>query len=317
MSERDETASAGLTVSVCVVVKDRRELMLRCLDSIVTQFHAAAEIVVVDNGSTDGTFEAMAEAAGTVPNLRVVQDTGTLGRARNTAVRTATCDIVAFTDSDCTAEPDWLSAGLAPFADEEVGVVQGRTVPEHPPVARWSATQDIAEPSGLFEACNVFYRRRALISAGGFDEEVGFFGEDTAAGWSVLRAGWRDGWAPDAVVSHVVTTPGLGWHLRRARGYANWPSLLRRFPERRDLLWHGLFLRRRSAETDLALAGAVTAILLRRPEPLAALLPFAWRHRPRGVNRRALADSAGAAAFDLAVSAALLHGSLRERTPVL
>lgn len=305
-----------LTVAACVVVKDRRELMLRCLDALRAQERPADEIVVVDNGSTDGTWEAMREQAEAEPRMRVVQDTGPLGRARNTAARTANADIVAFTDSDCRPHPDWLRRGLEAFADD-VGVVQGRTVPERPPAVRWSATQDIGAPTGLFEACNIFYRRDALLQAGGFDEAVGFFGEDTAAGWAVLRAGWRDEWAGSAVVEHVVTTPGLGWHLRRTRGYANWPALLARFPERRGMLWHGLFLRRRTAEADAAILGLGAALMTRRLSPLVAAAPFAWRHRPRALTRGALVDSAGAVAFDLAVSAALVRGSLRHRSVVL
>ena len=206
-----------MSVTVCVVVKDRRELMMRCLDGVLAQQPAPDEVVVVDNGSTDGTFEALQERAATTAGLVVVRDTGSLGRARNTAARTATSDVVAFTDSDCVPRGGWLAAGLTALV-AGVGVVQGRTVPEHRPTVRWSATQDIPAASGLYEACNVFYRRSALLDAGGFDEEVGFFGEDTVAGWAVERAGWRSAWAPDAVVEHVVTTPGFRWHLwRRAR----------------------------------------------------------------------------------------------------
>ncbi len=302
------TGSGSVSVSVCVVVKDRRQLMLRCLDAIGAQDRPAGEVVVVDNGSTDGTFEALQQRAAADPRLRVVRDTGSLGRARNTAARTASGHVLAFTDSDCRPRPDWLRHGLVAFADDRVGVVQGRTVPEHAPTVRWSATQDIGSPTGLFEACNVLYRRDALLGSGGFDEEVGFFGEDTAAGWAVLRAGWREEWAGAAVVEHVVTTPGLGWHLRRTRGYANWPALIHRFPERREMLWHGMFLRRRTAEADAAVAGVCAALVTRRLAPALAAVPFAWRHAPRTLSRRALADSAGAAAFDLAISAALVRG---------
>jgi glycosyltransferase involved in cell wall biosynthesis len=305
-----------VSVSVCVVVKDRRELMLRCLDAILDQQPRPDEVVVVDNGSTDGTWEALQQRASTEPLLRLVQDTGSLGRIRNVAARTATCDVVAFTDSDCRPQPGWLAAGLAALAPD-LGVVQGRTVPEHPPTVRWSATQDIGAPSGLWEACNVFYRRQALLESGGFDESVGFFGEDTVAGWAVERAGWRTGWAPDAVVAHVVTTPGFGWHLRRTRGYANWPALLKAFPDKREMLWHRLFLRQRSAETEAALLGLLLALATGRRRLLLGALPFAWRHRPRGVSRGAALDAASGAAYDVAVSVALVRGSIVQRTPVL
>jgi glycosyltransferase involved in cell wall biosynthesis len=328
-------------VSVCVVVKDRRELMLRCLDAVLAQVPAPDEVVVVDNGSSDGTYEALLDRAAAEPRLRVVQDRGSLGAIRNRAAREATGDVVAFTDSDCRPRPGWLAAGLAALAagvpvdgpaagdppwvaGGPLAVVQGRTVPEHEPTVPFSATQDLPGFTGLFEACNVFYRRAPLLAGGGFDAAVGFFGEDTAAGWGVLRAGGHAGFAPEAVVEHVVTTPGFGWHLRRTAGYANWPALLAAFPEQRRLLWHQVFLRRRSAETDLLLAGLVVGAATATRQPLlgaavagAAALPFGRRHRPRGRSRRALTEAAAGAAFDVAISVALLRGSVRHRTPVL
>jgi glycosyltransferase involved in cell wall biosynthesis len=303
-----------VTTSVCVVVKDRRELMLTCLDAILEQ--RPDQVVVVDNGSEDGTYEALLARAAAEPTMTVVQDRGSLGRIRNRAVELATGDVVAFTDSDCRPLPGWLDAGVAALT-EGVGVVQGRTVPAGPTDTPFFATQDISAPTGLFEACNVFFRREALVATPGFDEAVGFFGEDSAAGWHVQRAGWRDGWAQDAVVEHVVTTPGFGWHLRRTRSYANWPALMRAFPEKRALLWHGVFLRQRSAETDAAVVSLLAAALTRRPLLLAGAVPFVARHRPRGLSRRDLVGAASSAAFDLAVSAALVRGSVRARTPVL
>jgi glycosyltransferase involved in cell wall biosynthesis len=304
-----------MTVTVCVVVKDRRELMLTCLDAILAEH--PDEVVVIDNGSTDGTWESLCARAVDEPRVRVEQDRGSLGRIRNRAVELARGDIVAFTDSDCRPRPGWLAAGCAALTDG-VGVVQGRTVPMHSPTVPFSATQDIGSATGLFEACNVFYLRAALEATAGFDEAVGFFGEDTAAGWAVLRAGWRDAWAQDAVVEHVVTTPGFRWHLRRTRSYANWPALLKAFPERRaDLLWHRMFLRRRSAETDLAVVAIMAALLTRRPRLALGALPFARRHRPTGLSRAELIGGASSAAFDLAVSAALVRGSVRHRTAVL
>lgn len=305
------------TVAACVVVKDRRDAMARCLDGITMQTRPADEIVVVDNESSDGTWELLRERARSMPALLVDRQPGTLGRVRNVAVGLASADVVAFTDSDCVPEPGWLAAGLVPFGHASVGVVQGRTVPARQPTRRWSATQDIATRSGLFEACNVFYRREPLVSVGGFDESLGFFGEDTAAGWRMLRAGWTDAFAATAVVRHDVTTPGLGWQLRRAARYVNWPALIAQFPERRDLLWGRMFLRQRSAVADLALVAAAAAAATRSGWPLLAAAPFAWTHRPRGVRPGNVADSAGDALFDLVVSGALMTGSLRSRTLVL
>jgi glycosyltransferase involved in cell wall biosynthesis len=303
-----------MTTSVCVVVKNRRALMLSCLEGILAE--APDEVVVVDNGSDDGTWEALQERALTAPTLRLVQDRGSLGRIRNLAVEVSTGDVVAFTDSDCVPRPGWLAAGVAALT-EGVGVVQGRTVPAGPTTVPFFATQDISAPTGLFEACNVFFRREALVATTGFDESVGYFGEDTAAGWAVQRAGWADAWAEDAVVEHVVTTPGYLWQLRRTRSYVNWPALLKAHPEKRDLLWKGVFLRQRSAEADAAVVGVAAALLTRRPVLALAALPFLARHRPTGPSRRELIGGASSASFDLAISAALAWGSVKARSIVL
>ena len=305
-----------MTVTVCVVVKDRRDWMRACLAGILAE--RPDQVVVVDNGSTDGTWELLVAASEADPRVVVVQDRGNLGRIRNRAVELATGHVVAFTDSDCVPHEGWLAAGLAAFTDG-VGLVQGRTVPAGPTDAPWSVTQDIAAPTGLYEACNVFYRRDVLLAAGGFGEDIGFFGEDTVAGWRVERAGWEGAWAPDAVVEHVVTTPGFGWHLRRTRYYGNWAALMREFPEKRRLLWHGVFLRQRSAETDVAVLATFFAIALTTPWPLPLALPFLWRHVGRHWRDpwAALTRGSLSAVFDVAVSLALVRGSVRHGSVVL
>jgi cellulose synthase/poly-beta-1,6-N-acetylglucosamine synthase-like glycosyltransferase len=306
-------------VSVAIAVKDRRDLIEQCLDAVVTQaVPGGVEVVVVDNGSTDGTYEhLLARAEGSPVPLRVLRDDGPLGRVRNVAVGAARAPIVAFTDSDCVPAPGWLAALLVPLADPAVGVVQGRTEPDPAvPQGRWSATQQLTGLTERYETCNIAYRTEALRGAGGFDEAVGFFGEDTAAGWAVRRAGWRAVFAPEALVHHAVTHPGLAWHLRRARGYRNWNALVRRFPELRDeLLWRRWFLRPSSAAFSAAAAGVLLAPW--RRSLLALALPYAWLRRPRGRHRSDLVDAAGAIAFDGAVFAGLVEGSMRERTLVL
>lgn len=306
-------------ITAAVVVKDRRELMERCLEGLFAQrVDGGFEIIVVDNGSTDGTFEMLEEQRTVAPvPMEVIRDDGSLGRIRNIAWRTASAPIVAFADSDCVPADGWLAAGLEAIAtNDRVGVVQGCTLPD--PGAerrRWDATQELTALSNRYEACNIFYRVEALRVAGGFDEAIGFFGEDTAAGWAVLEAGWRAGFEPRAVVHHAVTFPGLGWHLRRALGYGNINTLIRRFPAMRSLLFGRVFLRPRNAAFTAAVAGLLLAPL--RPVFLVLAGPYAWLRRPRSLTRRHLGDIVGAVAFDAAVFCGLVRGSMREKTIVL
>ncbi|MDP1794179.1 MAG: glycosyltransferase family A protein, partial [Acidimicrobiales bacterium] len=248
------------TVSVNIAVKDRRDLLAACLDGLAQQTYTDFEVVVVDNGSTDGTFE-MAQARADLP-MRVLVHDGSLGAVRNAGVAASAGTIVAFVDSDCVPTPEWLASGVAPFQDERVGTVQGQTLPDpSAPPGPWPATQRLTGFTGRYEACNLFYRRATLIEAGGFDEAIGFFGEDSMAGWAVKRLGFDEQFAPNAVVHHAVTYPGVRWHWRRGLQYAHFNAIIRRFPEARSLLWNRLFLRRASAITLAALLG-VLAILL-------------------------------------------------------
>ncbi len=316
------------TVSVNIAVKDRRELLAACLDGLAAQTVHGFDVVVVDNGSTDGTREMLDQRAAdpsTPYALTVLSHGGSLGAVRNAGVRASRGEIVAFVDSDCVPTPDWIERGLAAFANARVGTVQGATRPDPAmPRGRWDATQELTSFTGRYEACNVFYRRALLVEAGGFDESIGFFGEDSMAGWAVRRLGYDERFAADAVVHHTVTFPGVRWHWRRGLRYGNWNALARRFPEMRSVFWHRVFLRPDGARTLAAMLGLALVIisaLTRSPVlavvGIASLAPFAWRHRPYSLRPIAFVDSVASAGFDVAIELALLWGSVRERTLVL
>ena len=308
---------AAPQVTVLVPVKDRHERMLRCLDSLLAQDHPDYEIVVLDNESTDGTAEACrSRAAGSRVPVRVEVIAGTVGRVRNEGARLARGEIVAFTDSDCMAEPGWLSAGVRPFEDPRVGVVTGRTLPEFEPDGDWPATIEVVGPTARFESCNVFFRRNAFVATPGFDERVGHFYEDVAAGMAMKRAGWEVAYAEDAVIRHDVTYPGWRWQLERAQRHANLAAVLREYPElRSELLWARVFLRPRHALITAALAGLALAPLDRRALVLAA--PFAWHRRPVELHPKHLLANGKGTLFHLAVYLGVLRGAIKHRRFVL
>jgi cellulose synthase/poly-beta-1,6-N-acetylglucosamine synthase-like glycosyltransferase len=301
---------------VIVAVKDRRELMLRCLDALRDQDFTNYEICVVDNGSSDGTFEACCEYAekSELP-IRVERTDGLIGRVRNFGVRMARGEIVAFTDSDCAPAPGWLAAGMEPFADPRVGLVTGTTLPEHgPPFEPWYATIEITEQTWRFETCNAFFRREALLAVGGFDESRTMW-EDTMAGWAMIESGWVPVFKADALVQHEVTYPGYVWHLRQAQRYAMVAIAIRRFPQlRQKLLWRRYFLRPTDARFVAALVGLAFAPINRKA--LALAIPYAherWPGRP-GRSLRGVIDLIG---LDAAIVAGLARASIEARRLVL
>ncbi|WP_205698091.1 glycosyltransferase family 2 protein [Conexibacter sp. SYSU D00693] len=284
-------------VTVAVPVKDRKDQMERCLEAALALDHPSFEVLVVDNGSTDGTKEMVLERARSakVP-VRLEEVPGSVGRVRNEAARLARGEVIAFTDSDCLPEPQWLTAGLRPFADDaRVGIVCGPTLPEHAPAQGWAATQDIAGFSGRFETCNVLFRRSAFLEGEGFAED-GFGWEDTAGAYAVKRRGWKVAFAPEAVVRHDVTYPGFWWHVRRQRIHLQIAQMVRDYPEvRRELLFAGVFMNERHAK----FVGFVVGLALAKRFPPAILLTIPywrflaqWQITPRSVAQGVLYDGA-------------------------
>jgi glycosyltransferase involved in cell wall biosynthesis len=306
-------------VTVAVAVKDRRAQMLRCLDALLAQDFGDYEVLVLDNGSTDGTPEACRErAAGSATPVRVETVPGLLGEVRNRGAQLARGELLAFTDSDCIPTPGWLTAAVAPFdGDERLGIVQGATLPEPgEPLTGWAATQEIPELSKRYECCNLVVRRSALLDSPGFDEH-GNFGEDTAGAYGLLRGGWGATFAPAALVHHDVTYPGFGWWLRRARLYGTLARIVREYPELRDeLLYKRYFLRPRTPKFLAALVGLALAPRFRWAA--LAAVPYLLETTPRRRNLAAASvTTAKFAIFDLVTLAGNLKGSVKHRTPLI
>lgn len=306
-------------VTVVVVVKDRLELMTRCLEALKSQEGVSYEVVVVDNISTDGTYELVQSSAAESPRRFVVlRDDGPVARLRNLALTAARTPWVAFTDSDCVPSPGWL-AGLVAAAADGVGVVQGQVIPDPAvPLERWHLSLEVSSFTRLYETANLMVRRGPLLELGGFDEGLGLYGEDTAAGWRLARAGWRGVFTADAVVAHAVTHPGMRRVLRRVwQTYRNWPGLIRLFPEmRQELMWRPLFLRR----TDVAivlLALTPLTVTFASWAGLIAAVPWLWANRRRSGRWARPIDLVDALAFDAVKLTGLLVGSVEQRTVVL
>lgn len=306
-------------MTVIVPVKDRREQMLRCLDALLDLDYPSYDVLVADNCSSDGTPEACRERAeGASVEVSVLRLEGRLGAVRNRAVRSARGDVVAFTDSDCLPDRGWLRAGAGVLAaDEGIGVACGRTLPEEPiDGKRWPATIQVESFTGRYEGCNLIFRRDAMLAAGGFDEVVGHFWEDTAAGFALKRAGWRAAFAPDAIVFHDVSFPGYAWHLRRAWKQSHIGPVLKAYPEMRsELFWLRVFQRPRSALFLLFVAGL--ALAPRHRASLLLTLPYAWLRFPRYPRPRAVTDFAELVAFDAVNVAGAFVGGVREGELIL
>lgn len=316
-----------------VPVRDRRELLARLLDTLAAQTIRDYEVIVVDDGSTDGSGdEARGRSSYPVP-LTVLEGNGNGAvAARLLGVSVASGDVLAFTDSDCEVAPDWVERGLS-HIDGGADVVEGWTGPagEVRPLERtvWCTTDD-----GLYPTCNVFYRRSAYDAAGGFDRAAGTrlgfrpgrtlsdlgMGEDTLLGWRVRRAG-TSVFAADVVAHHHVFPPDVRTYLSRSWNAGGFASLVREVPELRDVFLHrAVFL---GTPRRLPLYAAALLVFLGRRRTATALAGVwvGWHaaemHRAPGSRKWRAAALPWLVLGDLITAVSLIAGSLRARRPVL
>jgi glycosyltransferase involved in cell wall biosynthesis len=323
---------AAPRVSVVIPVFNRRDLMQRTLDALDAQTYDDFEVIVVDDGSTDGVGDLAEATLVHGRPVRVVrQPNRGAVQARITGVAAARGDVLAFTDSDCVPGEHWLAAGVARI-DDGADVVHGWIRPERrvQPLERSVDQTD----DGLYATANVFYRRDAFEAAGGFDVDAarrwGFratsrakglgFGEDTLLGWHVARVGVSV-YEPDCVVTHHVFPADFREWLSRGWSMAAFPALLREVPElkatflRRGVLFHD--------DRRVPVYATAAALLTRRRVFVAAgALWWAWRrYRDTGETgydrSRRVVIAAQLMAVDAVTATAMTLGSIRNRTVAL
>jgi glycosyltransferase involved in cell wall biosynthesis len=106
-------------VSIVVPVYNTKEYLSRCVGSILAQTHRNLELILVDDGSTDGSGALCDAYAGRDARVRVLHTgNGGVSAARNRGIDAAKGDYIGFADSDDWAEPDWIERLLAPFSDD-------------------------------------------------------------------------------------------------------------------------------------------------------------------------------------------------------
>jgi GT2 family glycosyltransferase len=211
-------------VELSVIIPHYRDIeaLRLCLSSLEGQTFPrdSFEIVVADNGTPD--FEALSAAVGGRARLVVIAERGA-GPARNGGVAAARGNLLAFIDSDCVADPTWLSEGVAALAGYDfIGgrvKVLVRNRDRVTPVEAFERVfafdfQSYVLRKGFTGAGNLFCRRELFEAVGGFRTGVS---EDVEWSHRARDAGYSLGYAPTAVVGHParLTWPELIGKWRR------------------------------------------------------------------------------------------------------
>lgn len=322
-----------MRISVIVPVRNRRDLLALALEALDRQTRRDFEVIVVDDGSTDGADQVAATAivAGRPVVLLRAHGAGAVA-ARTLGVEKASGEVLAFTDSDCRPKPDWLKHGVAAI-EAGADLVNGLTLPDRPVLPLERSVSSATE--GLYPTANMFFRRKALEEVGGFDggaaERLGFrhnerargmgFGEDTILAWRMIRAGYRVEHVPAAEVRHHVFPADLVDWISRGWQAAAFPQLVADVPELRQTMVRRkvLFGERSRVPTYLTFAAAAAGN--RRVAGLGATwwtltrlremrrMPAPWPKKLPLLPAELLIDAV--------TGAALVVGSVRARTLLL
>jgi GT2 family glycosyltransferase len=203
------TAPAGVTV--VIATRDRRDRLLATLDRL-TALPEAPPIVVVDNGSRDGSVAAVRRHQPDVQVVALPENRG--AAARTVGVEIARSPYVAFSDDDSWWQPGALSRAVHHLdAHPDLGLVAAKILvgpderldPVSAEMARspLSCPRDLPGPPVLgFVACGAVVRRRAYLQVGGFSPLLFFVSEERLLALDLAAAGWDLAYAPDVSAIH-------------------------------------------------------------------------------------------------------------------
>ncbi|HZQ49654.1 MAG TPA: glycosyltransferase family A protein [Candidatus Dormibacteraeota bacterium] len=327
---RSHPESPAPLVSVVVSTRNHARTLQNTIDGVMRQdIQAPIELIIVDDASTDPTPAVLRENVARAPRplvyARLPRQQGPAG-GRNAGLNLARGRFIAFTDSDCTPEPQWLRKAVEGFAEAGVGIVQGRTeaASDRPPFfAHYIVTTKL---DGSYSTSNVIYRREALGDLR-FDPactynhngrpDSRFFWEDVDLGWRVLATGWSARFAEEAVVRHEVIPLRPRQWVMWPEHYALMPAKVARFPGFRRHLFLRTWVSPLNFWFDVALLGVIAAPFL--PLTLLLVLPYGVEFiRNRGIGGSfPPAKVAMYLAWDAVALWSLAGSSLRNRALVL
>ena len=315
-----------MRASVVVPARDAEATLPRTLAALAQQqLEGEYEVIVVDDGSRDRTAEIARAASGPVTLFQ--QEPQGPATARNLGVAHARSSALAFCDADVYPTPGWLAAGLKALGSADL--VQGRVLPDpEQEMGPFDRSIWILSQVGLWETANLFVRRGVFETVGGFEEWIKprrskALAEDVWFGYKARRSGATSTYCAHALAYHeIFSRSWLEFVIERLR-LRYFPAMARKVPElRQTFLYRRVFLNRRTARADLALAAVALATACRSPLPRAATSPYlravrsgARRSPPDGPPQALVAGVDVLA--DVVGLLSMAYGSLRYRSPVL
>jgi GT2 family glycosyltransferase len=231
--------------SVVVCSLNGERWLRECLEGLGALEYPDYEVIVVDDGSTDGT----AALARELPGVRVIStENSGLSRARNVGMQAALGEVVAYIDDDARPEPSWLThLVLALVTSSHVAVGGPNVAPPNDGLAADCVANAPGGPAHVLlsdgeaehiPGCNMAFRATTLRAVEGFDPTFRVAGDDVDVCWRLHERGETIGFAPAAAVWHH-RRPSLTGFLRQQFQYGKAEALLeRKWPDRYNRRGH-------------------------------------------------------------------------------
>jgi peptidoglycan-N-acetylglucosamine deacetylase len=191
-------------VSVVIAAFNEEKVIARTLDAVLANHYPDLEIIVVDDGSSDGTSAAVRSRFADHPQVRLLhQDNAGKAAALNRGIAQASGDIIIALDADTLFARDTISKLVQPFADPLVGAVAGNVKVGNRinPLTYWQAIEYITSQNldrrayAVINSVTVVpgavgaWRREAVLQGGGYTTDT--MAEDMDLTWRIRRIGWR------------------------------------------------------------------------------------------------------------------------------
>jgi len=194
-----------IDVSVVIVSRDRKELLGKAMDSVISQNYPKEkiELIIVDDGSTKNNLRDFVlgkkKLFENVVYLR--QQPSGPAAGRNFGASKASGKFILFTDNDCLLEKNWVKESLAFFSEKEVVCFEGRIITDTKRNLFTNAPENLS--GGKFMTANMGFRKDAFMKLKGFNEKLGFWREDTELAFRAMETG-KVPFAEKAVVYHPL-----------------------------------------------------------------------------------------------------------------
>lgn len=248
------------SVSVIIVNWNGLDYLRECLPAVFAQDYPCFEVVIVDNGSSDGSIDWIQAHC---PEVHLIRNSTNVGfaLANNQGARETVSDYVVTLNNDTVPEPGWLQELVGGVeTNVDVGMVASQIYFYDQPnildsagievdvlgtawnrrLGKWVADEpeeyeEVFGPS----AAAALYQRKMLEEIGFFDERYFAYYEDVELAWRARRAGWRCLYAPQARVAHVHSATGgrLSGFKAYYLGRNKWLTLFKHYPFKRLWIW--------------------------------------------------------------------------------